>query len=50
MTTPDEATAEADRYKTEKTVFKFSILYLFLHFGALLIEATLVRLGVTGLF
>jgi protoheme IX farnesyltransferase len=45
-----ETAAEADNYKTEKSFFKFSILYLFLHFGALLIEATLSRFGVAGLF
>lgn len=32
----DEATAEADGYKVEKKVFRFSLYYLFLHFGALL--------------
>jgi heme o synthase len=37
----DEAQAEADKYKVEKSVFRFSLLYLFLHFGALLIEAAL---------
>ncbi|MEX3014595.1 heme o synthase [Gymnodinialimonas hymeniacidonis] len=35
----DEETAEADGYAVEKKVFKFSLLYLFLHFGALLIDA-----------
>ncbi|MFQ6552989.1 heme o synthase [Aestuariibius insulae] len=40
----DEAAAEADSYAVEKAVFKFSLLYLFVHFGALLIEAAL-RLG-----
>jgi protoheme IX farnesyltransferase len=35
----EEATAEADGYAVEKKVFKFSLLYLFLHFGALLIDA-----------
>ncbi len=44
----DEAAAEADSYRTEKAVFKFSILYLFLHFGALLIEATLRSFGIGG--
>jgi heme o synthase len=37
----DEVQAEADKYKVEKSVFRFSLLYLFLHFGALLIEAVL---------
>jgi heme o synthase len=37
----DEAEAEADRYAVEKTVFGASLTYLFLHFGALLLDATL---------
>lgn len=36
-----EVEAEADKYLTEKRVFKFSLAYLFLHFGALLVEAVL---------
>ncbi len=40
----DEVAAESDSYAVEKSVFKFSLLYLFVHFGALLIEAAL-RLG-----
>ncbi len=42
----DEATAEADRYRVEKAFFRFSLLYLFLHFGALLADAALRTLGV----
>ncbi len=42
----DEAMAEADNYLVEKKVFKFSLLYLFLHFGALLADAALRALGV----
>ncbi len=41
----DEATAEADGYAAEKKFFRFSLLYLFLHFGALLVDATLLRAG-----
>ena len=41
----DEMSAEADRYAAEKAFFRFSLLYLFLHFGALLIEAALHALG-----
>ncbi len=41
----DEAMAEADKYKVEKKVFTFSLLYLFAIFGALLAEATLHGLG-----
>src|SRR6056297_232244 len=37
----DEAMAEADGYAVEKKVFRFSLLYLFLHFGALLADAAL---------
>lgn len=36
-----EEQAEADGYAAEKKVFKISLGYLFLHFGALLIEAAL---------
>ncbi|MDZ4313012.1 MAG: heme o synthase [Cypionkella sp.] len=44
----DEAVAEADNYKVEKSVFRFSLLYLFLHFGALLAEAVLHTYGMGG--
>lgn len=44
----DEIMAEADSYKVEKAVFRFSLLYLFLHFGALLIEAVLKSYGIGG--
>lgn len=37
--------AEADSYAVERGFFRLSLYYLFLHFGALLIDATLVRLG-----
>ncbi len=37
----DETAAEADGYKVEKAFFRFSLYYLFLHFGALLIDAAL---------
>jgi len=36
-----EAVAEADRYGAEKRLFRFSLTYLFVHFGALLAEAGL---------
>ena len=36
-----EEQAEADNYATEKRVFRFSLAYLFLHFGAILAEAAL---------
>ncbi len=43
-----ETVAEADGYRAEKAFFRFSLYYLFLHFGALLIEATLRGLEVGG--
>ena len=39
-----ETDAEADGYAVEKRVFRFSLAYLFLHFGAILAEAALTRL------
>jgi heme o synthase len=44
----DEAMAEADKYAVEKAVFRFSLLYLFLHFGAFLAEAALRPYGFGG--
>jgi protoheme IX farnesyltransferase len=44
----DEAAAEADNYAVEKKIFKFSILYLFAHFGVLLLEAGLKVFGWGG--
>ncbi|QCO57898.1 protoheme IX farnesyltransferase (plasmid) [Pseudorhodobacter turbinis] len=44
----DEVQAEADKYTVEKQVFKFSLLYLFLHFGAFLAEAALKPYGLGG--
>ncbi|WP_375260952.1 heme o synthase [Palleronia sp.] len=41
----DEKTAEADGYIVEKKFFKFSLLYLFLHFGALLADAAFRAAG-----
>ena len=41
----DEDMAEADNYKVEKAFFRFSLLYLFVHFGALLIDAGLRMVG-----
>ncbi len=37
----DDAAAEADSYRAEKKFFAFSILYLFVHFVAILTEAVL---------
>ncbi len=44
----DEAVAEADSYKVEKSVFRFSLYYLFVHFGAILAEAALRPYGYGG--
>ena len=43
-----ETVAEADNYSVEKSVFRFSLLYLFMHFGALLAEAALRPYGYGG--
>jgi heme o synthase len=44
----DEGMAEADGYKVEKSVFRFSLLYLFALFAALLVEAALGSYGLGG--
>lgn len=44
----DETAAEADKYAVEKAFFRFSLLYLFLHFGAFLAEAALKPYGLGG--
>lgn len=44
----DEADAEADSYKAERKFFKLSLLYLFAHFGAILVDAGLDRMGIWG--
>ncbi|QBF32940.1 heme o synthase [Thalassococcus sp. S3] len=44
----DEAMAEADGFAVEKSFFKLSLLYLFLHFGAILAEAVLRPYGLGG--
>ncbi|SIN80287.1 heme o synthase [Vannielia litorea] len=41
-------TAQADGYKVEKSFFKLSLIYLALHFGALLADAALRALGLIG--
>jgi protoheme IX farnesyltransferase len=43
-----EAVAEADAYRAEKSLFRFSLIYLFLHFAALLVEAALHGAGVAA--
>ena len=44
----DEVVAEADGYAVEKSVFRFSLYYLFLHFAAFLAEAALRPYGLGG--
>ncbi|SMX27583.1 Protoheme IX farnesyltransferase [Pelagimonas phthalicica] len=42
----DEDMSEADNFAVERKFFKLSLLYLFAHFGAILIEAGLDKFGV----
>ncbi|MFP7673786.1 heme o synthase [Marivita sp. S0852] len=42
----DEEMSEADNFLAERKFFKLSLLYLFAHFGAILIEAGLDKVGV----
>jgi protoheme IX farnesyltransferase len=44
----DEDMSEADNFAVEKRFFKLSLLYLFLHFGAILAEALLQPFGLGG--
>jgi len=44
----DEDDAETDNFAVERSFFKLSLLYLFLHFGAILIEAVLRPYGLGG--
>ncbi len=44
----DETIAEADDYRTEKKFFRLSLYYLFAHFGAIALEATLAPMGLGG--
>ncbi|MEY8842249.1 heme o synthase [Cribrihabitans sp. XS_ASV171] len=44
----DEVASEADNFKVERAFFKLSLLYLFLHFGAILAEAVLKVYGLGG--
>ncbi len=43
-----EEASEADNHKRERSFFALSLLYLFLHFGAILAEATLKPYGLGG--
>ncbi|MDX2484923.1 MAG: heme o synthase [Pseudodonghicola sp.] len=44
----DEAASESDNFAVERSFFRLSLLYLFLHFGAILIEAVLKPFGLGG--
>ena len=44
----DEEAAKADKYRVEKRFFALSLLYLFLHFGAIMAEAMLKPYGLGG--
>lgn len=44
----DEEMSEVDNFKVERGFFKLSLMYLFLHFGAILVEAVMQRFGVGG--
>lgn len=44
----DEDDSEADNFAAERAFFKLSLMYLFLHFGAILIEALLRPYGLGG--
>ena len=43
-----DADSEADAHAAERRFFKLSLAYLFLHFGALLVESTLAHWGLGG--
>lgn len=44
----DEAASETDNFAAERSFFRLSLLYLFLHFGAILAEALLKPYGLGG--
>ncbi len=44
----DETMSEADNFAVEKRFFRFSLLYLFLHFVAIFAEAALAPFGLGG--
>ena len=45
---PDEVQSEADNFAVERKFFRLSLWYLFLHFGAILLEASLRPWGLGG--
>jgi protoheme IX farnesyltransferase len=46
----DEAAAQADKYAVEKRFFRFSLIYLFLHFVAILVDTMLDGTWLAGAF
>ncbi len=44
----DEDASERDNFKAERSFFRLSLLYLFLHFGAIMAEALLKPYGLGG--
>ncbi len=44
----DEVMSEADNFAIERKFFRLSLWYLFAHFGAILLEATLKPIGYGG--
>ena len=44
----NEEHSDADSFAAERKFFKLSLLYLFAHFGAVLIDVALIRFGVWG--
>ena len=44
----DDEQSDADTHKAERGLFKLSLAYLFLHYGALLVEASLKPFGLGG--
>lgn len=44
----DDVASDADKHKAERRLFKLSLAYLFLHYGALLVEASLKPFGLGG--
>ena len=44
----DETKSENDNFYVERKFFKFSLLYLFIHFGAVVIDRGMVQLALWG--
>ncbi len=44
----DEEDSETDNFAVERKFFKLSLIYLFAHFGAILVEAGLAQFGMGG--